>query len=108
MSQSNEDKKFNANSTSNSNSNSNSNNMMGPYDDRVMKDVIAPPLVSLTKEKCLDKNGMPNLTVLREHLIKEGRLEYDLARHLILSATSMFKAEANILELRYPITVCGD
>jgi len=77
-------------------------------DDRVMKDVVAPPMFPLTKAQALDKNGMPILSVFKEHLLKEGRVDMDLAKHLIAAASKMFRDEANILEIRYPITVCGD
>ncbi len=52
--------------------------------------------------------GMPILPVLKEHLQKEGRLTQDAAIKLIDMASALFKAEPNMLELRYPITVCGD
>ncbi len=47
---------------------------------------------------------MPVLSVLKEHLQKEGRLTQDAAMKLIDMASALFKAEPNMLELRYPIT----
>src|SRR4051812_35220833 len=52
--------------------------------------------------------GMPQLAILKEHLLKEGRLTMDAALDLIHRATAIIKAEPNMLELKYPITVCGD
>lgn len=52
--------------------------------------------------------GLPNLAILKEHLLKEGRLTQDAALELIHRATAIIKAEPNMLELKYPITVCGD
>jgi hypothetical protein len=75
--------------------------------DRVVKDVVAPPMFPLGKDRGLDKKGMPNLAVLKEHLLKEGRLSLDFALHLIQQCHALFKTEPNMLELKYPITVCG-
>jgi len=50
----------------------------------------------------------PNLKVLKEHLLREGRLEWAAAEVLIEEATKLIKQEPNVLELKYPITVCGD
>lgn len=74
-----------------------------------MKDVIAPPMYPLSSSQLFDnKTGKPNLQVLKEHLLKEGRLTYDAAMQLISQATALIRAEPNMLELKYPITVCGD
>jgi serine/threonine-protein phosphatase 2B catalytic subunit len=79
-----------------------------PFVDRVMKDVIAPPLHPLGVDKVFDKKGIPNLAVLKEHLQKEGRLTQECALQIIRQASALLKAEPNMLELKYPITVCGD
>lgn len=77
-------------------------------DDRVIKDVVAPPLFPLSKEQLFGPDGLPRLDVLKDHLVKEGRLELDAGSQLIATASQLFKSETNILELKYPITVCGD
>lgn len=79
-----------------------------PVMDRVMKEVVAPPMHPLGKKRLFDKKGMPNLAVLKEHLLKEGRLTIDAASQLINDCMKLLRAEPNMLELRYPITVCGD
>lgn len=85
-----------------------------PQMDRVMKDVVAPPMFPLTKDKLFSIKSptggpnLPNLPVLKEHLLREGRLEPDACFELISRATALFQAEPNMLELKYPITVCGD
>lgn len=79
-----------------------------PVMDRVVKDVVCPPFWPLGKEKLFDRRGMPVLSVLKEHLQKEGRLTMEAAMMLIDKATAIFKNEPNMLELKYPITVCGD
>jgi len=76
--------------------------------DRVIKDVVAPPMWPMGKDHLWGKNGLPNLPALKEHLLKEGRLTQDAALDLIHRASAIIKAEPNMLELKYPITVCGD
>lgn len=49
-------------------------------------------------------SGLPNLAILKEHLLKEGRLTQDAALELIHRASALIKAEPNMLELKYPIT----
>ena len=77
--------------------------------DRVMKDVIAPPMFPLARDALIDKRtGLPNLAVLKEHFQREGRLAADLATYLVSSVSTLLRNEPNMLELKYPITVCGD
>lgn len=78
-------------------------------DDRVMQDVVAPPRSRLTRGQLLPGGAsVPDLAVLRAHLIREGRIEEKLFLEIIEQATRIFRAEPNVLELKAPITVCGD
>lgn len=79
-----------------------------PVMDRIVKDVVPPPVYPLGKKRLFMKNGLPNLPLLKEHLAKEGRLTQDAAISLVTQASALLKAEPNLLELKYPITVCGD
>jgi len=78
--------------------------------DRMFPNVVAPPIHPMMMEELFDKgpNGPPNLALLKEHLLKEGRLHNDLALELISRASALLRAEPNLLELQYPLTVCGD
>lgn len=77
--------------------------------DRVIKDVVAPPLHSLSLSSLVDSSTrLPNLSLLKSHFLKEGRLSPECVHYLISTATSLFSSESNVLELNYPITVCGD
>ena len=77
--------------------------------DRVMKDVVAPPMFPLQREQLIDKKtGLPIMAILKEHFQREGRLAADLASYIVSSVAALFRAEPNMLELKYPITVCGD
>eukprot|EP01084_Bolivina_argentea_P294543 506826_1 len=77
-------------------------------DDRLMKDVVAPPRFSLAHNKLFRNDGSIDLEVLGEHLNREGRLSLDDAFYLIRTTTEVYKKEPNLLRLRDPITVCGD
>lgn len=76
--------------------------------DRAIPEVIAPPVIPLDKAKLFDKNGLPNLKTLKMHLQREGRLAPDAAMELVKRGSELFKREPNILQLKYPVTVCGD
>lgn len=79
-----------------------------PVIDRVVKDVVAPPLHPLLMKDVFDDKGVPKLGSIREHLQKEGRLDMPAALKLVKMGADIFKTEPNLLELSYPITVCGD
>jgi serine/threonine-protein phosphatase 2B catalytic subunit len=76
--------------------------------DRAIPEVIAPPVIPLNKANLFDKNGLPNLKALKGHLQREGRLAMDAAMELVKRGSDVFKKEPNILQLKYPVTVCGD
>ena len=50
----------------------------------------------------------PNLTFLKQHFYREGRLSEEHAMWIINEGTKLLKAEPNLLVMDAPITVCGD
>lgn len=46
----------------------------------------------------------PDLAVLKTFLTREGRLDLDCAYDLVKRGGEVFKSEANILQLKYPVT----
>lgn len=72
--------------------------------DRVMKDVLAPPMFPMSRDELFDSQGLPRLTKLKEHLFREGRLEPQAAYELITRAGALLNDEPNLLQLKYPIT----
>lgn len=78
------------------------------YTERVMKDVPAPEWKRLTTQELFDAKGIPDPDVLRDHLLREGRLEPDCAHQLITKAQEQLTKEPNLLYLNVPITVVGD
>eukprot|EP00466_Bigelowiella_natans_P016645 jgi/Bigna1/92394/estExt_fgenesh1_pm.C_190028 len=78
-------------------------------DDRVMKDVVAPPRFPLSRKEIFpDGAKTPDLEVIKAHLLKEGRIEEDVFLDIIKRAAEVLKSEPNVLHLKYPVTVCGD
>lgn len=50
----------------------------------------------------------PNLTFLKQHFYREGRLTEEQALFILSRCTEVLKTEPNLLEMDAPITVCGD
>jgi serine/threonine-protein phosphatase 2B catalytic subunit len=50
----------------------------------------------------------PNLSFLKQHFYREGRLTEDQALWIIRTGTQLLRTEPNLLEMDAPITVCGD
>lgn len=69
---------------------------------------MAPPLEPLEYDELFSSDGKPDLAVLKEHLLKEGRLAPKAGSRLIDMAQALFTKEENLMHLKYPITVCGD
>mmetsp|Transcript_11710 Transcript_11710/g.28849 ORF Transcript_11710/g.28849 Transcript_11710/m.28849 type:complete len:525 (-) Transcript_11710:339-1913(-) len=78
-------------------------------DDRMMKDVVAPPRHPLSRDRIFPNGAKtPNIKEVKEHLLKEGRIDEEVFMEIVESAGKILKQEPNVLNLKYPITVCGD
>lgn len=55
-----------------------------------------------------DTHTKPNITFLKSHFYREGRLTEEQALWIIKTGTDLLRAEPNLLEMDAPITVCGD
>ncbi|KAK6516991.1 3',5'-cyclic-nucleotide phosphodiesterase (PDEase) (3':5'-CNP) [Arthrobotrys conoides] len=78
--------------------------------ERVIKDVQAPATQKPTDEQFYDADDptKPNLTFLKQHFYREGRLTEEQALFIIQRGTEILRKEPNLLEMDAPITVCGD
>ncbi len=76
---------------------------------RARSDVHEPLREFLTVEKSFeDGSGVPDPKVIQRHLMKEGKLHMDLAKLLISQTERLLRKEPNLLNLKAPLTVCGD
>ena len=79
-----------------------------------MKSHAAPPHKPLDHKvlfpDSLKRNGLeiPDWKLLKEHLIKEGRITKADMVQLTLSALQIMKKEPNVLQVREPVVVVGD
>lgn len=55
-----------------------------------------------------DTHTKPDITFLKSHFYREGRLTEEQALWIIKTGTDLLRAEPNLLEMDAPITVCGD
>lgn len=77
--------------------------------DRVITEVPAPPMRPMNLNELVDpETNLPDLEVLKQHLLIEGRLSVEAANFLIDGACNVFRTEPNLMHLNYPLTVCGD
>ncbi|KAI0442609.1 serine/threonine-protein phosphatase 2B catalytic subunit [Xylaria telfairii] len=78
--------------------------------ERVCKDVQAPATFKPTDEQFFEDEShtKPNITFLKQHFYREGRLTDEQALWIIKTGTDLLRQEPNLLEMDAPITVCGD
>lgn len=78
--------------------------------ERICKDVQAPATSKPTDEQFYhdDTKTKPDITFLKQHFYREGRLTEEQALFILKTGTELLRAEPNLLEMDAPITVCGD
>ena len=78
-------------------------------EERVMKDVTYPETAPLKTAMLFDSaTGLPNLGLLRKHLIREGRLSCGAAKLLLQRTAAVLRARPNVARVAAPVVICGD
>lgn len=77
--------------------------MAKAFDDRLVQTVPAPTNITLEEHFIFDSKGRPNYELMKNHFLKEGRIEHKACRRLIEGARRHFEKEPNILELQAPV-----
>ncbi len=82
------------------------------FTERIAKSVTFPPSHRLTMENVyggrLRRTSTPKPVVLKDHFVKEGRIEEQVALRIINEGAALFKQEKTMLNIEAPVTVCGD
>ena len=79
-----------------------------PCNDRVVKDLEPPPQKPLSDEFFYDSNGLPNYSIIKKHLGKEGKIFKEQFMKLISDTTELLKKEDNMIKIAEPVWVVGD
>jgi len=77
-------------------------------DDKVLGDAVLPPVDGSPHYRLFTSERTIDLKALKSHLQKEGRLPKENALSLISRTSKIFRQEPNLIELGWPIVVCGD
>lgn len=75
---------------------------------RPISDLPVPEARKLTIAETFEQDGTVRINVLKEHLLREGRVETNVAVLIFERAAELLKKEPNLLELTPPLIVCGD
>ncbi|KIM26454.1 hypothetical protein M408DRAFT_313551 [Serendipita vermifera MAFF 305830] len=78
--------------------------------ERVIKEVQEPAIQIPTDTQFFSTGDptKPDISFLKNHFEREGRLSEEHCLYIIEKATELMRRELNLLEVKAPITICGD
>ena len=79
-----------------------------PSNDRVITEVIPPPLHNLSHSKLFPKKNLPDWKELKEHLKQEGKLDKTDILELVSTFKNIIKSESNVIKVQDPLIIVGD
>ncbi|KAI8082526.1 serine/threonine protein phosphatase calcineurin catalytic subunit Ppb1 [Gilbertella persicaria] len=69
---------------------------------------VEPPAFNKPADEELFSNDKPNISFLKEHFRREGRLTEEQAIRIFKNTKEIFRKEPTLLRIPAPITICGD
>ena len=83
--------------------------LLDPCNDRVVKTLPPPPARPLSLDKLYPEDSkVPDYLVLKDHLLKEGKVSKEATKKLVSQGISLLTSEPNLLRLQEPIVLVGD
>ena len=79
-----------------------------PANDRVVNEILPPPMNNLAHNKLFAKKGIPDWKLLKEHLTQEGKLDKEDILEIIELFKQTVKNESNIVKVQDPVSIVGD
>lgn len=79
-----------------------------PLKDRVIKEILAPPHRPLSKDLLYSKEDIPNIDNIKNHLLREGKIDKKDFIDLINRVINITKKEPSVLKINDPVTIVGD
>jgi len=78
-------------------------------EERVMKDVTYPETGILKTAMLFDSTtGLPNVSLLRKHLMREGKLSCGAVKLLLSRSSELLRKLPNVAHVKEPVVICGD
>eukprot|EP00727_Mastigamoeba_balamuthi_P002500 m51a1_g12247 hypothetical protein (479) ;mRNA; f:144236-146385 len=77
-------------------------------EDRLRPDVALPEGALLGEGELFIAGNLPELRILRRHLLREGRLSTEAVMRLLTEARNLMVEEPNLLDIPSPVTIVGD
>lgn len=79
-----------------------------PLKDRIIKEVLPPPHLSLDSKLLFEENGNINIELLRNHLLKEGKITKKDFKYIINKFVETIRLEPNLIKITDPVIIVGD